>query len=391
MGGAAAIIVAAGRGERAGEGLPKPYRPLSGAPVIRRTIEAFAARPEISAVVVVIAEGHRPLYDAAVAGLAHPPLVAPPLVVLGGATRTASVRAGLEALAKAAPEFVLIHDAARPFAAPALIDRVEAGLLGADGIVPALPIADAIKAVDAQGRVGGDAPRSALRAVQTPQGFRYGPLLEAYRALAADADLPDDAAVAREAGLVVRTTPGDPENTKLTFPDDFARAEARLAGGWRRFAAGHGFDAHRIGPGEGVTLCGVLVPAPFGLIGHSDADVGLHALTDAILGALGEADIGEHFPPSDPQWRGADSKVFLRHARGLAARDGAEILHADVTLICERPKVKPHRAAMRAAIAETLSLELNRVSVKATTTEKLGFLGRGEGLAAMATATLAWR
>jgi 2-C-methyl-D-erythritol 4-phosphate cytidylyltransferase/2-C-methyl-D-erythritol 2,4-cyclodiphosphate synthase len=386
MGGAAAVIVAAGRGERAGEGLPKPYRPLSGAPVIRRTIEAFSGRPEISTVVVVIGEGHGPLYDAALAGLTPAPLVA-----VGGSSRTASVRNGLEALVKAAPEFVLIHDAARPFASAALIDRVEAGLLGADGVVPALPVADAIKAVDSQGRVGGDAPRSALRTVQTPQGFRYAALLKAYRALAADADLPDDAAVAREAGLLVRTTPGDPDNVKLTFPDDFARAEARLAGGWRRFAAGNGFDAHRIGPGESVMLCGVQIPAPFGLVGHSDADAGLHALTDAILGAIGDGDIGEHFPPTDPQWKGADSKVFLRHAQMLAARDGAEILHADVTLICEKPKVKPHRAAMRAAIAETLGLELNRVSVKATTTEKLGFLGRGEGLAAMATATLAWR
>ncbi len=386
MGGVAAIIVAAGRGERAGDGLPKAYRPLGGIPMLRRTLDLFAARPEIGRTIAVINADHRAYFEAAVEGLAPAPLA-----VLGGATRTQSVRAGLEALVGNPPEFVLIHDAARPFADPALIDRVEVALLAADGAIPALPIADAIKTLEADGAVGEDAPRASLRAVQTPQGFRFAPLVEAYGKLTASADFTDDAAVARAAGLRVRTVPGDPDNGKLTFPIDFERAERRLAGVWRRFAAGHGFDAHRVGPGDHVMLCGVRVPADFALIGHSDADVGLHAITDAILGAIGDGDIGEHFPPNDPQWRGADSRKFLAHAAALATQSGAQILHVDLTVICERPKVKPHRAAMRAAIAETLKLPLERVSVKATTTERLGFLGRGEGLAAMATATLGWR
>jgi 2-C-methyl-D-erythritol 4-phosphate cytidylyltransferase/2-C-methyl-D-erythritol 2,4-cyclodiphosphate synthase len=381
----AVIIVAAGQGLRAGEGPPKAYREVAGRPVVRRSIEAFADRPEIARVVVVISEDHRALYEAAVAGMASPPPA-----VTGGATRTGSVGNGLEALSADPPGFVLIHDAARPFVSGEVIDRVEAGLLSADGAVPALPVADAVKAIDADNRIGPDAPRARLRTVQTPQGFHYEPLLAAYRALPADADLADDAAVARGAGLLVRAVRGDPDNVKLTFPEDFARAERRL-GAAGRVAVGHGFDAHRVSKGEGVTLCGVRIAADFALVGHSDADVGLHALTDAILGALGRADIGEHFPPADPQWRGADSRVFLTHAARLAAEAGARIEHADVTLVCERPKVKPHREAMRAAIADALGLDVDRVSVKATTTERLGFLGRGEGLAALATATLVWR
>lgn len=386
MAGVAAIIVAAGRSERAGEGLPKPYRALGGVSMLRRTLEIFSARAEILRTVVVINADHRAYFEAAVDGMRRPPLSA-----TGGATRTQSVRAGLEALAADPPEFVLVHDAARPFVDPSVIDRVEIALLSADGAVPALPIADAVKITEADGSLGADAPRSRLRAVQTPQGFRFAPLLAAYRKLPSTADFTDDAAVALDAGLKVRDVPGDAENAKLTYPADFDRAERRLAGAWRRFAAGHGFDAHRIGPGDGVTLCGVRIPAPFALIGHSDADAGLHALTDAILGAIGDGDIGEHFPPSDPEWRGADSRRFLKHAVALATQAGAQILHADVTVVCEKPKVKPHRAAMKAAIAETLAIPADRVSVKATTTERLGFLGRGEGLAAMATATLGWR
>jgi 2-C-methyl-D-erythritol 4-phosphate cytidylyltransferase/2-C-methyl-D-erythritol 2,4-cyclodiphosphate synthase len=385
MGGGAAIVVAAGRSARAGDGAPKPYRPLAGVPVLRRTLDTLLARPELARIVVVIAADDRALYDATVAGLDPPPLTAS-----GGATRTASVRAGLEALAAAAPDFVLIHDAARPFVGHDLIDRVEAGLLVSDGAVPALEFVDAVKLVDPGDRIGPDAVRSGLRAVQTPQAFRFAPLLAAYRALPPDADLTDDAALARGAGMSVRAVKGDADNVKLTYPDDFARAERRLAPATKRAATGHGFDAHRLGPGDGVILCGVRVPAEFSLVGHSDADVGLHALTDAILGALGAGDIGDHFPPSDPQWKGADSRVFLRHAAKLAADARARVEHADVTLICERPKVKPHREAMRSAIAETLGVAVERVSVKATTTERLGFLGRGEGVAALATATLVW-
>jgi 2-C-methyl-D-erythritol 4-phosphate cytidylyltransferase/2-C-methyl-D-erythritol 2,4-cyclodiphosphate synthase len=385
MGGGAAVVVAAGRSARAGNGPPKVYRPIAGVPVLRRTLETLLARPELAEVVVVIAADDRALYDAAVAGLPRAPTTA-----LGGATRTASVRAGLEALAARVPDFVLVHDAARPFLSQELVDRVEAGLLTSDGAVPALEFVDAVKLLDAGDRIGPDAVRARLRAVQTPQGFRFAPLLAAYRALPADADLPDDAAVARGAGLEVRAVRGEPDNIKLTVQEDFTRAERRLAPSVRRTAAGHGFDAHRLGPGDGVTLCGVRVPAEFGLIGHSDADVGLHALTDAILGALSQGDIGEHFPPSDPKWKDADSKTFLRHAATLASQARARIEHADVTLICERPKIRSHRDAMRAAIAETLGLSVDRVSVKATTTERLGFLGRGEGVAALATATLVW-
>jgi 2-C-methyl-D-erythritol 4-phosphate cytidylyltransferase/2-C-methyl-D-erythritol 2,4-cyclodiphosphate synthase len=385
----AVIIVAAGQGVRAGEGLPKAYREIAGVPMVRRTIEAFANRPEIGRIVVVIGADHRSLYEGAVRGLEPAPIA-----VIGGATRSASVSHGLEALADDPPGFVLIHDAARPFVTAEVIDRVEAALLTADGAIPALPIPDAVKTVGVDGHVGPDAPRAKLRAVQTPQAFRYAPLLEAYYALPADADFTDDAAVARGAGLHVRAVKGDGDNIKLTYPDDFARAERRFApasaAAPARVASGHGFDAHRVGPGDHVMICGVRVPADFALIGHSDADVGLHALTDAILGALGAADIGEHFPPGDPQWRGADSRIFLAHVAQLAAEAGARIEHADVTLVCERPKVKPHRQAMRASIAETLGVDVDRVSVKATTTERLGFLGRGEGLAALATATLVW-
>ena len=385
MSAVAAVIVAAGQGRRAGDGPPKAYRSLAGTPMLRRTLDAFAARAEIAPLVLVIAPEHRADCDAAVAGLTPAPIV-----VDGGATRTQSVKRGLEALSDAAPDVVLIHDAARPLVSAALIDRVEAALLGADAVIPALPVADALKTIDEDGGVGKDAPRDRLRAVQTPQGFRYAMLMAAYRALPDIADFTDDAAVARGAGVRVRTVPGDQENNKLTFPEDFARAERLLASGGRT-AVGHGFDAHRAGPGDGVTLCGVRIAADFGLIGHSDADAGLHALTDAILGALGAGDIGDHFPPSDPQWAGADSRVFLAHAAGLAAERGAAVTHADVTLICEAPKIKPHREAMRAILAETLALPLDQVSVKATTTERMGFAGRREGIAALATATLAWR
>lgn len=384
MGGVAVIIVAGGRGARAGGETPKQYRALAGVPVLRRTAGAFARRPEVRALVVVRAPEHADLCAAALQGLEPAPRV-----VDGGASRTASVRAGMEHLAPLKPDAVLIHDAARPFVSGAVIDRVEAALLSSDGAAPALRVPDALKQLETDGSAGDDAPRDALRAVQTPQGFRYAPLLAAFRALSIGADLPDDVAVARRAKIAVALVEGDPANFKITYTEDFARAERLLASA-PRVAVGSGFDAHRIGPGDEVTLCGVRIAADFGLVGHSDADVGLHALTDAILGALADGDIGTHFPPSDPAWKGADSRTFLAHAAALAGAAGATIAHADVTLICERPKVGPHRDAMRAAIADTLGLSLTHVSVKATTTERLGFAGRGEGIAAMATATLAF-
>jgi len=367
--------------------------------VLRRTVDVFAGRAEITAIVIVRARAHHEMCAGALDGLetAFPDIRFS--VVDGGPTRTESVRNGMEALAKEppyTPRAVLIHDAARPFVTAAVIDRVEAALLSREAAAPALAIPDALKHIDEDGNAGDDAPREALRAVQTPQGFAFAPLLAAYRALAPDSTFTDDIAVVRGAGLDVALVAGDPDNIKLTYPEDFERAEQRLAqlptseAGQRagRIAVGTGFDAHRIGPGDGVTLCGVSVPAAFSLIGHSDADVGLHALTDAILGALGAGDIGDHFPPSDEKWKDADSRTFLAHAALLAADAGALITHVDVTLICEQPKVKPHRDAMRNAVAETLDIPLAHVSVKATTTERMGFAGRGEGIAAMATATL---
>lgn len=350
-------------------------------PVLAWSIEAFAAAG-LSPILAAIAPEHKAAFAAATLG--GPAVRA----VLGGATRTASVRAGLAALAADAPEVVMIHDAARPGLTPGLI----AALLGAieggvDGAAPALPLADSLRRVDDASRVIGEADRAGLMRVQTPQAFRYDKILSAYAALAPDAAPSDDIAVAHAAGLDVRLIAGDPALMKLTFAED-AQLLERLLGAARTICVGSGFDAHRFGPGDHVTLCGVRIAHDKGLVGHSDADAGWHALVDAILGALGEGDIGAHFSPSDPQWKGANSERFLRHAVSLATQSGARVLHVDVTLVCERPKIGPHREAMRARTAEVLGLPLTRVSVKATTTEKMGFLGREEGLAAQAIATL---
>lgn len=378
---AAALIVAAGRGERAGRGVPKQYRVLAGRPVLTWSVEAFAAAG-VSPILAVIAPEHAPAFETTTRG--GPAVRA----VSGGATRTASVRAGLDALAADAPEIVLIHDAARPGLSPTLIAALLGAIMaGADGAAPALPLADSLRRVDHARRVIGEADRAGLMQVQTPQAFRYDKIRAAYQALAPEAGPSDDIAVAHAAGLDVRLIAGDPALLKLTFAEDADLLE-RLLGAARTMCVGSGFDAHRFGPGDHVTLCGVRIAHDRGLIGHSDADAGWHALVDAILGALGEDDIGAHFPPSDPQWKGANSETFLRHAVSLAAQSGARVLHADVTLVCERPKIAPHREAMRARTAEVLGLPLARVSVKATTTEKMGFLGREEGLAAQAIATL---
>lgn len=388
----AVLVVAAGRGVRAGGGLPKQYRPLAGRPLVRHSVVAFIDHPEVTTVRVVIASEDGGLYAESLGDLALP---AP---VTGGATRQESVLKGLETLAAGdPPDIVLIHDAARPFVEAEVIARMIAAAGTDGGAIPALAVTDTLKrAVPGTDRIAGTVPRDGLFRAQTPQGFRFADILAAHRAAAeAGIEATDDAALMEWMGRRVILVAGDPEGVKVTEAEDFARAEARLA----RTAAGRtegrmeprvgtGFDVHRFAAGDHVTLCGVRIAHHRGLAGHSDADVGLHALTDAILGAIGAGDIGLHFPPSDPRWRGADSAAFLRHAIALAAGRGARLRHLDVTLICEAPKVGPHRAAMRARVAEIAGLAEDRVSIKATTTEKLGFTGRKEGIAAQAVATL---
>lgn len=373
----AAIIVAAGRGVRAGGGIPKQYRMLGGLPVLRRTAEAFARHAGIDALVVVINPD-----DAAFAHDALGDIEA--ALVPGGETRTASVRAGLAAL-PADTDHVLIHDAARPLVSGAVISRVIEALQGSDGALPVLPVSDALWR-GADGLAGDAVDRSGLYRAQTPQGFRHEALKAAYDGLPSNTAMADDAEVARSAGLAVTLVEGAEENFKLTLASDFERAEQILSSG--DCVTGSGFDVHRLEPAEHMMLCGVRIEEGLGLVGHSDADAGLHAITDALLGAIAAGDIGQHFPPSDPQWRGASSDRFLAHAAGLARSAGADIRHVDVTLICERPKVSKYRDAMRARIAEILEIPLARVSVKATTTEGLGFTGRGEGLAAQASVTV---
>jgi len=378
-----ALIVAAGRGERAQTGAaaapPKQYCALGGKPVLRWTAEAFLAHHEVSAVQMVIRDEDRAHYETAVAGLCLQPPVP------GGATRQESVRRGLEALAPSKPDRVLIHDGARPLVSGPLIARVVRALDNSDAVVPLLAVADTLRRKAAQGYA--ILPRDDLFRAQTPQGFRFAAILDAHRKFAGET-VTDDFALAERAGLSLASVPGDEMNLKLTTREDFALAE-RLAGPTLpEVRTGTGFDVHRFGPGDSVWLCGVKIPHDFGLEGHSDADAGLHALTDAILGAIASADIGAHFPPSDERWRGARSHLFLEHAASLVRAAGGVISHVDVTLICERPKIGPHREAMRARIAEILAIDIGRVSVKATTTEGLGFTGRREGIGAQAVATV---
>jgi 2-C-methyl-D-erythritol 4-phosphate cytidylyltransferase/2-C-methyl-D-erythritol 2,4-cyclodiphosphate synthase len=375
-----ALIVAAGRGTRLGGPLPKQYLPLAGQALLRHAAQQFASHPAVTGVRVVYHPDDRALYEGATAGL---DLLTP---VHGGAARQDSVRLGLESLASLAPARVLIHDGARPFVDHALVDRVLAALDEAPGAIPALPLRDTVKR-GRDGSIEATLDRSSLWRAQTPQGFRYDAILEAHRRCVGS-ELPDDAAVAETAGLTVRLVEGDEENFKVTTSDDLVRAERVMAARQGDVRIGQGFDVHAFGPGDHVWLCGVRVPFDHGLVGHSDADVGLHALTDALLGALGAGDIGQHFPPSDPQWRGASSDRFLRHAADLVAAAGGAVAHVDLTLICERPKIGPHREAMIRRVAEILSLPAGRVSVKATTTEGLGFTGRHEGIAGQAVATI---
>jgi 2-C-methyl-D-erythritol 4-phosphate cytidylyltransferase / 2-C-methyl-D-erythritol 2,4-cyclodiphosphate synthase len=375
-----ALIVAAGRGSRFGGELPKQYLPLGGAAVLRHAVAAFAGHPRIANVLVTIRPEDRDRFTRALAGIT----VLPP--VAGGPTRQASVRLGLEALAVHRPRLVLIHDGARPFADRALIDRVVGGLARAPAAIPALAVRDTLKRGD-NGIVRDTVDRSELWRAQTPQGFRFEAIFAAHRAFAGR-ELTDDSAVAEAAGLRPLLVAGSEGNLKVTTAEDLAAAERLFATRHGDVRVGHGVDAHAFGPGDRVVICGVEIPHIAGLVGHSDADVGLHALTDAVLGAIGAGDIGMHFPPSDPQWRGAASERFLRHAAELVrARDGI-VAAADVTIICERPKIGPHRRAMTERVATILGVDPDRVSIKATTTDGLGFTGRGEGVAAQALATV---
>jgi 2-C-methyl-D-erythritol 4-phosphate cytidylyltransferase/2-C-methyl-D-erythritol 2,4-cyclodiphosphate synthase len=376
----AAVVVAAGRGVRAGGEQPKQYREIHGVPVIRRALAAFAQHPAVSFTQPVIHLADLARYRDAARGL---PLLEP---IGGGATRQDSVLAGLAALVAHRPDKVLVHDAARPFVSPALITRA---LRVEGGAVPAVPLSDTIKVV-ADGRIIETLDRSRLRSIQTPQVFGFEQLLAAHKKAAAAGrhDFTDDAALAEWAGMSVGVFDGEAANIKLTTPDDFARAEVTGRGALGDVRIGSGYDVHAFADGDHVMLGGVRIPHERGLSGHSDADVGLHALVDAILGALADGDIGAHFPPSDPKWRGASSDQFLAFAVERVRARGGEIAHLDLTVVCEAPRIGPHRDAMRSRIAQIAGLTIDRVAVKATTSEKLGFTGRREGISAQATATV---
>jgi 2-C-methyl-D-erythritol 4-phosphate cytidylyltransferase / 2-C-methyl-D-erythritol 2,4-cyclodiphosphate synthase len=380
----AAVIVAAGRGTRAGGDVPKQFRPIGGAIMLRRTLALFAEAPGVGLVQPVIGPDDGALYREAAQGFE----TLPP--VTGGATRQASVRAGLEALAAHAPDIVLVHDAARPFASADLIARATIAAAQSGAAIPALPVTDTVKTVDGNGLVERTLDRATLRLIQTPQAFAFKPLLNAHRRAATHgrADFTDDAALAEWAGMPVTVFAGEAGNIKITTPEDFIRAEALQYSALGDVRTGTGIDVHAFGAGDHVIIGGVSIPFERALIGHSDADVGLHALTDALLGALADGDIGSHFPPSDPQWRGASSDRFLQFAcERVNARRG-KIAHLDLTIVCEAPKIGPHRDRMREAISRIAGIDVSRVAVKATTSEQLGFTGRGEGIAAYATATI---
>ncbi|WP_456619076.1 bifunctional 2-C-methyl-D-erythritol 4-phosphate cytidylyltransferase/2-C-methyl-D-erythritol 2,4-cyclodiphosphate synthase [Bradyrhizobium sp. P5_C12] len=380
----AVVLVAAGRGLRAGAGGPKQYRSIGGQPVIYRAMEAFSRHADVSAVQPVVNPDDSAMFTAAVAGLKHEPPTS------GGATRQASVLAGLEALAKHKPDIVLIHDAARPFVSEGVISRAIEAASRTGAAIPVVPVTDTIKVTGANGDVEDTPDRSRLRIAQTPQSFRFDVILEAHRRAAKDgrSDFTDDAAIAEWAGLTVATFEGDVANMKLTTPEDFVREEARLASLLGDIRTGTGYDVHAFGDGDHVMVCGVRVPHSKGFLAHSDGDVGLHALVDAILGALADGDIGSHFPPSDAKWKGASSDQFLKYAIERVAQRGGRVANLEVTLICERPKIGPLRDTMRARIAEISGVDISRVAVKATTSERLGFTGREEGIAATASATI---
>ncbi len=371
-----ALIVAAGSGSRHGGDVPKQYQNLSGKSLLRHAIEAFQSHPAIDLTRVVIGRNHLDWYRHAVGDLVLPP------PIIGGATRQHSVRLGLEALADESPRTVLIHDAARPLVDARVIDRVVGALDHARAAVAAMPVVDSLRR-----QSGGSVERDGLWQVQTPQGFDFEAILCAHRA-ALDDLAKDDASLAEKSGIPISLVEGSMSNLKITHAGDMTTAEAFLAARLGDIRTGSGFDVHKFCAGDHVMICGVAVPHSHALEGHSDADVGLHALTDAILGCVGLGDIGSHFPPTDPRWRGADSAAFLRHAVNLVHERGGVVTHLDVTIICERPKVGPHRAGMIARVAEIVGLRPDQVSVKATTTEGLGFTGRREGIAAQGLATV---
>ena len=381
----AALIVAGGRGTRASATLPKQYARIGGRTVLARTLGAFLEHPGIDLVQVVIAAGDADAYAAAVAGLDGDRLLP---AVHGGPTRQASVRNGLEALKARAPDRVLIHDAVRPFVAPDIVARVLEALAHSPAAIAAVPLVDTLKKAGPGQRIAATLDRAEVWRAQTPQGFRFAEILAAHTAAATagNSDMPDDAAVAEWAGLPVALVMGAETNRKLTTPEDLAMAQQ--SGRAPDVRTGQGFDVHRFAPGDHVWLCGVKLAHTHALEGHSDADVALHALTDALLGAIGAGDIGQHFPDTDARWQGAPSHLFLSEALRLVRAHGGSIGNVDVTILCEAPKIAPHRHAMRRRIAEILGLDEARVSVKATTTEGLGFTGRREGIAALAAATV---
>lgn len=385
----AALIVAAGKGIRAGGGIPKQYAGIGGQPVLRRTVEAFLSHAAIDSVTVVISPDDRSLYDRSLPQSAAK-LRAP---AAGGATRQQSVHAGLEALSAAPPDLVLIHDAARPFVTPATISAVIAALDGAPGAIAAVPLADTLKRQGASGFIASTLDRAGLWRAQTPQGFRFDAILSAHRKAAAQGkfDFTDDAAIAEWSGLDVALVEDGAENIKLTTAADLEAAERSLKGLGNQgmeTRTGQGFDIHRFAQGDHVWLCGVKIPHTHKLDGHSDADAALHALTDALLGTIGDGDIGQHFPPSDPKWKGAASRLFLEDAARRVAERGGRIVNVDVTILAEAPKVGPHRAAMQAVIGAALGLTADRIGIKATTMEQLGAIGRRDGIAALAIATV---
>lgn len=377
-----ALIVAAGSGSRFAGSLPKQYYELAGETLLRRSVFAFLNHPHIDSVRVVINPAHRALYDKAVGDLSLPPPIA------GGATRQESVRLGLETLAAsdAPPAFVMIHDAARPLVDAATLTAVRKELENAPGAIAAKPVVDTLKR-GKNGKITATVDRTDLWQAYTPQAFRFDVILDAHRK-AVGQQVTDDASVAEMFGIPVTLVPSNPDNMKITNPEDLDRAARLLGQSYGDIRTGMGFDVHRLVPGEAITLCGVTVPHAFRCEGHSDADVALHALVDAILGAMSAGDIGSHFPPSDPQWKGMDSAHFVRHAVGMVSERGGLISNADITLMCEAPRIGPHRDAMVARVASLLEIDPARVSVKATTTERLGFTGRGEGIAAQAVVTL---
>lgn len=384
----AAVIVAAGRGRRAGGDLPKQFRQIGGEVILGRTLSKFLGHQNVRAVQPVINAEDTELYAQLSADIAHNPRLMSP--VFGGATRQASVRAGLEALGSLKPDYVLIHDAARPFASNDLLSRAITAAQKTGAAIPALPVTDTVKTIDGLGRVDKTLDRASLRLVQTPQAFAFAPLLDAHRRAQAAGreDFTDDSALAEWAGMKVDVFAGEPGNIKITNAEDFARSEAMQFAAMGDVRTGTGIDVHAFGPGDHVTIGGVRIAHDHALVGHSDADVGLHALVDAILGALADGDIGSHFPPSDPQWKDAASDKFLAFAVERVAARGGRIAHLDLTIVCEKPKIGPHRDVIRDRIAGICSLGIGRVAVKATTSEKLGFTGRGEGIAAYATATV---